>query len=82
MSSVQESPTQQLPGVELSREKTRERLAYLAISGLIAVIAIIIVGGWFVRNEKVEDVLHVMAAATSILAGIVGAVVAFYFKSE
>jgi len=76
------SPVGQMLGVEQAREESRRYIAYLAIGSFLALLAVIIVVGWIVLNLPVDDVLKVITAIASVLSGVVGAVVGFYFRSE
>lgn len=71
-----------MPGVEVGRESTRRIIAYVAIGGFFLVLTSILVGGWFVLGARVDDVLKVLTTTASVLGGIVGAIIGFYFQAK
>lgn len=71
-----------MPGVEVGRESTRRIIAYIAIGGFLLVLTGILIGGWFIMRAGVDDVLKVLTTTASVLGGIVGAIVGFYFQTK
>ncbi len=78
-----------LGGVELVREDTRRKLAFLAIGGFFLLVAFI-VGGSFVFIKfgpdhgacDLKEAQEFLLAFGSVFSGIIGAVIGFYFGSE
>jgi VIT1/CCC1 family predicted Fe2+/Mn2+ transporter len=78
-------PTVQVPevaGVEEAREQTRKYIAWVAIIGLFATLITIVVGGWLLNNKSIDETLQMLTTAIGVLAGIVGAIIGYYFRSE
>ncbi len=71
-----------IPGVEVWKESTRRIIAYVAIGGFLFVLTLILIGGWFVLQAPVDDVLKVLTTTASVLGGVVGAIVGFYFQTK
>ena len=69
-------------GVDNDQEETRRWLAYIAVAGLFITILVVIVGGWIILGKKVDDVLEVITTVASVIGGIVGAIIGFYFRHE
>jgi hypothetical protein len=71
-----------LAGVEVGRETTRRNIAYASVVGFLVILVTIVVGGWFFLRADVEDILKVLTVTASVLGGIVGAVIGFYFQTK
>lgn len=80
--SVSSSPINGMPGVEIQREQTRTRIAYIALYGYIGLLTIIIIIGWWYLRLQIDDVLKILTAVAGILSGIVGAIIGFYFRDQ
>ena len=76
------NPVNSLPGVEIQREQTRTRIAYIALYGYIGLLTIILVIGWWILALPIDDVLKILTAVAGILSGIVGAIIGFYFRDQ
>jgi hypothetical protein len=77
------APTEEVPalsGVDVVREETRKWLAWIAMGGYIVLLFTILII-WGVGGGT-DDVIKILTATGSLLSGIVGAVVGFYYKSE
>jgi hypothetical protein len=82
-------PAPSLGGVELVREDTRRKLAFLAIGGFFFLVALIVGGTFaFIRFSPADGAFDLKAAQEFLLAfgsvfsGIIGAVIGFYFGSD
>ena len=73
--------TPSLSGVESIREETRKWVAYIALVGFFVILATILVG-WLTLRFPIDDVLKVLTTTASILSGVVGAVIGFYFRGS
>ena len=71
-----------MPGIELSREHTRQHVTYIAIGGFFLINGLIILIGWMFLKLDADEVLKVLATASGVMGGVVGAIVGFYFRSE
>jgi hypothetical protein len=71
-----------LGGVDLTRETTRQYMAYGALYGFLLLLATIIIGGWLWRRINIDEVTKILTTTSSVLSGVVGAVVGFYFRGE
>ena len=71
-----------ISGVELTREETRKWIAYGALAGYFLLLGIIVINGWLLVKNSVDDVLKILTTTAGVLSGVVGAVVGFYFRSE
>ena len=80
--AVSSNPVNSLSGVEIQREKTRTRIAYIALYSYIGLLTIIIIIGWWLLCLPIDDVLKILTAVASILSGIVGAIIGFYFRDK
>ena len=79
---ITSNPINGLPGVEVNREETRTRIAYIALYGYIGLLVLIILVGWWILRLQIDDVLKILTATAGILSGIVGAIIGFYFKGS
>lgn len=70
------------PGVEILREKTRQFIVFLAMGSFIGIIVAIILIGWMYLKLPIDDVQKILTITGSILTGIVGAIVGFYFRNK
>jgi membrane associated rhomboid family serine protease len=71
-----------MPGVELVREQTRTRIAFIALYSYIGLIAATLIIGWWLLRLDVDKVLQILTATAGILSGIVGAIIGFYFRDK
>lgn len=71
-----------IAGVQIIRESTRRIIAYGALAGFFGILVLIVVGGWLVLKASVDDVLKVLTATASVLGGVVGAIIGFYFQAK
>lgn len=76
------TPVPALPGIEIEREETRTNLAYISLGGYIFLLVLILAIGLGLSKTLVDDTLKILSAVASILGGIVGAIVGFYFRGE
>lgn len=76
------SPISALSGVEIKRETTRTNLAYISLGGYVLILFVILLVGRNALNGKIDDVLKVLTTVSSILGGIVGAIIGFYFRGR
>lgn len=74
--------TNATPGVHLERERTRTRIAFIALYSYIGLLTLIIVIGWWILHLGIDDVLKILTAVAGILSGIVGAIIGFYFRDK
>jgi hypothetical protein len=79
---AQYAPPPSALGVEELREQTRRYLAYGSLGGLMALLGLIVLVGWVALKLPIDDVLKVLTTTAGILAGVVGAIVGFYFRGE
>lgn len=79
---MQNHAVNNLPGVDVRREETRSRLAILAIVSFLSTIVMIIFFGWIVLGRDAKEVVSILTTTAGILAGVVGAVVGFYFREK
>lgn len=80
--AVSSSPINGIPGVEIQREQTRTRIAYIALYGYMGLLSIIIIIGWWILHLQIDDVLKILTTVAGILSGIVGAIIGFYFRDQ
>jgi LytS/YehU family sensor histidine kinase len=67
--------------VALAREKARAYLAYWVLGCFLLAILIAVVGGlWFAKS--VDDAIKLLTCVSSILSGVVGAIIVFYFEKK
>lgn len=66
-------------GVEVVQEQTRRDIA-IAVLGSFLLFILIIILAWLAGFPR-EDAMAMLTTVSSIVAGIVGAIVGFYFKS-
>ena len=71
-----------LPGLSISREDTRKKIAYASIGAFFTIIAIVIIGGWLFLGTSIDDTIKLLTAVSGVLSGIVGAIVGFYFRGD
>lgn len=71
-----------LSGVEVKREETRTRIAYIALGVYALTILLVIIVGWAAGKGTLDDTIKILTTVTSILSGIVGAIVGFYFRGK
>lgn len=80
--AISSNPVNSISGVEIQREQTRTRIAYIALYDYIGLLAIIlIICGWILKN-LIDEVLKILTAVAGILSGIVGAIIGFYFRDQ
>ncbi|MCR8561442.1 hypothetical protein KXD93_27560 [Mucilaginibacter sp. BJC16-A38] len=80
--AVSSNPINGMPGVEIQREQTRTRIAYIALYSYIGLLTIVIVIGWWLLKLKIDEVFKILTAVAGILSGIVGAIIGFYFRDK
>jgi len=80
--AVSSNPVNSIPGVEIQREQTRTRIAYIALYGYIGLLTIIVIIGWWILRKEIDEVLKILTAVAGILSGIVGAIIGFYFRDN
>lgn len=71
-----------LPGLSISREDTRKKIAYVSVGAFFFIIAIVVVGGWMILGANIDDIIKLLTAVSGVLSGIVGAIVGFYFRGD
>ena len=76
------NPVNSISGVEIQREQTRTRIAYIALYGYIGLLTIIVIIGWWILRKEIDQVLKILTAVAGILSGIVGAIIGFYFRDN
>lgn len=69
------------PGVSEVRENTRGKLAHWVVGAYLTFILLLIFP-WLYRDPDIDKLIDLLMAVSSVTAGIVGAVVGFYFRSE
>ena len=77
-------PTVRVPaltGLDVVREETRKLIALIALVGFFLLLGLVIWGRFF-RGVDTEDTTKLLTTTSSILSGVVGAIVGFYFRSE
>jgi hypothetical protein len=80
--TLRNSQIPDLPGLSISREDTRKRIAIISIGVFFAIIVLIVFGGWILLNANIDDIIKLLTAVSGVLSGIVGAIIGFYFRSE
>lgn len=78
----QTNPITSLSGVDVQREETRTTLAYISLGGYIFILILILIIGWWILRQNIEDVLKILTTTASILGGIIGAIIGFYFRGK
>lgn len=71
-----------MSGVEVIREKVRQRLAYWSVFAYFATIITIIFFGKPMLSIEINEVVQLITTVAGILGGIVGAIIGFYYKSN
>lgn len=74
-------------GIEIERESVRRYIAMLALGGFLVIIFLIVIAcllGQCSQTPRVtiDDGVKLLTAVSSVLGGVVGAVVGFYFNSK
>jgi hypothetical protein len=70
------------PGIEIIREKTRQIIVFLAMGSFVSIIVAIILIGWMYLRLPIDDIQKILTITGSVLTGIVGAIVGFYFRGN
>lgn len=71
-----------MTGIDATHETTRRNITYVAICGFILLLAAMVVGGWLVLRISADEMLKVLTATASVLSGVVGAIIGFYFQTK
>jgi len=81
--SPEETPIATMAGVTLGQrqETARRNIAYGAIAAFLAFLLVPLVA-WVAKAIALDDAVKMMTTIASVLAGIVGAVVGFYFHVQ
>jgi membrane protein DedA with SNARE-associated domain len=74
-------PIPDCPGIEIERDTVRRYIAYTALGGFLSIIGVIVLGGLFGRPKTIEETVQLITTTASVLSGVVGAVVGFYFNA-
>lgn len=80
-------PFPDIGGVEIERESVRRYIAVVALGGFLAIIFLIVVVCLLGQcshpaRPAIDDAVKLLTATSSVLSGVVGAVVGFYFNSK
>lgn len=79
---ISSNPVNGISGVEIIKERTRTSIAFIALCSYIGLLFLILIIGWWILKNQIEDVLKVLSAVAGILSGIVGAIIGYYFREN
>ncbi len=74
-------PKQSGVGAGEKRETARRNIAYGAIFAFLG-FNLIPLGGWLLGKIPLDDAVKMITTISGVLAGIVGAIIGFYFRAE
>lgn len=64
------------------RESTREKLAYVFVIGLFAIIIIVTIFGYVSDKDQVQNITDLVLAISGVLSGPLGFIIGYYFKRQ